>query len=316
MNPDVKNSANIPNVEMLQVQYDAKLKQYNQAIEDLNAMRRYLGLTLPSVDQINEFTKTNPVQDKDLLRAQQEIVTSDNLNAYANSAKTKKGVLRKYENKSFWGQRGFKSVRKRNSSSCLRVCKRKNLCSGATFSPDTKMCYLRTGPGKLQSSFGKVAIVNDVMVKLNELKEYNSQLLEINSKIIDLILGGGQTTSLDRYIQDNNRQNTAVIKDHNRLVEQRNMIDDMITEYDSSNIKSSDTGLVTASKLLSMRGYILLLIALIAVPVVHVYGLPNNYVSAIIASLLFWYLNMRHIAIVIAFLAVLVFAYNVPLEKL
>ena len=187
MNPDVKNSAKIPNVEVLQVQYDAKLKQYNQAIEDFNAMRSYLGLTFPNVDQINEFTKSNPVQDQDLLQAQKKIVTSDNLNAYADVVKPEKGVLKAYKDKSFWGQRGIGSVRRKNSTACLRTCKKKGACSGATFVPETNMCHLRAGPGKLQSNFGKTAIVNDVMMKLNELKEYNEQLLVINAKIVGLI---------------------------------------------------------------------------------------------------------------------------------
>ena len=130
-----------------------------------------------------------------------------------------------------------------------------------------------------------------------------------------MISQGGESTNLDKFMDENKETNDVLVQDHNSLLDQRTTIDGLIQSYDNADEASTDTDLRATSSLLVYRFYVVVFILMLYIPVAmkYGYGTPGIYGLLFVLSAVFWYFRMEHVSLALLFLLSVVFAYNVPL---
>jgi len=102
-------------LESLQLQYDTKMKEYNQLTQDYKEVLKTGG--------------ANYVQLKD---------------------------------KAFFGTSFFEMSIKKTIDTCQASCSSNPKCSGATYVPGFKGCFLATGDGNIKTNTGTYAIITSL----------------------------------------------------------------------------------------------------------------------------------------------------------
>jgi hypothetical protein len=148
-----QNNSNILHLESLIKQYDTLLIQYTQVQTD------YINYLKISV------TKSQPT------------TTTSNLVAIKGST--------------FWGNSAISSSNVQNVGQCTAVCSATSGCTGATYSTNSgtqNNCFLRGGDGDIiAGTNNQYAIVPKNKEYLNTMQNLNSQLLQINGEIMQII---------------------------------------------------------------------------------------------------------------------------------
>ena len=89
---------------------------------------------------------------------------------------------------SFWGSGSVSEGPASSLEECKSLCSSKPKCSGATYNPDKKYCWLRSGEGRpIPSLENDYAIIPETKKYLNLLQSLNKRLTDINSEILDII---------------------------------------------------------------------------------------------------------------------------------
>lgn len=303
----------LKNINTLQIEYETKLAQYNQAVQDFNAMvHKIHGET--GVLQELSASGIDMKDQKGVLVGNKKVLNDSDIYKYIDSAKKHQDIFEVLPDATYWGTSGVGSSRARSAIHCEKKCMNTKACTGATFIPKNRFCYLRSGTGEVHTGRnGRYAIVNTLMMKIQQLKGYNRRLLYINRQINNMIMRGGETTNLDGIMDENKKTNDVLVQEHNSLLDQRNIIDRLVQGYDNADEASTDTDLRATSSLIVYRFYVIVFIMLLYIPVVMKYGLPGIYGLLFILSAVFWYFRMGHVSLVLLFLLAIVFAYSVPL---
>ncbi len=305
----------LKNINTLQIEYETKLAQYNQAVQDFNAMVHKIHGGSGVLQEIAASGNDTKKQEG-VLAENKKVLNDSDVYKYVDNAKKRVGVIEILPDATYWGSGEIGSSRARSAVHCEKKCMNTKACTGATFVPRNGFCYLRGGTGEVRAGRnGHYAIVNTLMMKIQQLKGYNRRLLYINRQINDMISQGGESTNLDKFMDENKETNDVLVQDHNSLLDQRTTIDGLIQSYDNADEASTDTDLRATSSLLVYRFYVVVFILMLYIPVAmkYGYGTPGIYGLLFVLSAVFWYFRMEHVSLALLFLLSVVFAYNVPL---
>lgn len=303
----------LKNINTLQIEYETKLAQYNQAVQDFNAMVRKIHGESGVLQELS-ISVNDIKHQKGVLVGNKKVLNDSDVYKYIDSAKRDQDILEILPDATYWGTSGVGTSRARSAIHCEKKCMNSSSCTGATFIPRNRFCYLRSGTGDVNTGRnGHYAIVNTLMMKIQQLKGYNKRLLYINRQINNMIRQGGGTTNLDGLMDENKKMNNVLVQEHNSLLDQRNIIDRLIQGYDNADEASTDTDLRATSSLMVYRFYVIVFIVLLYIPVLMKYGSPGIYGLLLILSAVFWYFRMGHVSLALLFLLSIVFAYSVPL---
>jgi len=306
---------------MLQSQYDKKLKDYEMAMKEYTMYKNTFTADIGSIGAPEQyFQMANTPRNLDLNQAT-PTGSGDGiekeLSVLLKKLKEEKGLV-VMKNKVFWGEGKDKTTFVRSAQACKKKCEKRDTCSGASFIkryPNSKRggCYLRTGMGKVRTREGGVAMVNQFMVLIAKLKHLNARLLRINQKILTA------NTQWKRNDLDSWRDATYEMEDkttdrHNELVDQREILDNMLQEYDSISVGLGDTQLGTTQSLLWYRIFILLLLFIVLAGIVVVTGIPVNILtSAWLVVFVLWFLGFTYLAVFLLVIYILYYIYSVPM---
>ena len=168
------------------------------------------------------------------------------------SAKT---TLKTIHNQSFWGAGGISTVSGQTAAKCSSLCLNNSKCSGATYNATTQLCSLRSGKGSLFPSSSSVALVPEETYLLLNMQSINSQLIEINQKILNATKES--QPNFDSEYSARKVQAQTLLQNYILLNEEREKIKNMVKSYDELN-ESEIQGNINISK--NYYSFILLLI--------------------------------------------------------
>ena len=148
-------------------------------------------------------------------------------------------TLNETKGTAFWGSSALNQGPANNINECKAMCLSDKKCTGATYNPDKKYCWTRSGDGPVvPSAPNDYSIVPENIRLLNIIKIYNQQLLNINQKISSIIndnLSLYQNQAVNRNINSNNlNKNFAV------LTAERNRIEEQIKKFESLNKEQNE----------------------------------------------------------------------------
>jgi len=132
----------------------------------------------------------------------------------------------------FWGTSGIKQISTNDINVCKASCSETPNCSGATFNSTSNTCWLRSGDGDVFPGLNtETAIIPDVIQSSNILKKLNAKLLDINTKIINLIQSS--TEDYTTQIQTRNNLDTQLKQNYNDLIKETNHVNRLIRETEN-----------------------------------------------------------------------------------
>jgi hypothetical protein len=223
-----KTQSIVLNLETLQAEYETILLQYNQVQRDymgsleqsLNApcKQQGEGITQGCIDDIwhKAGCITQPPSATDTVYQQQTLTelindvfnwsvktddasrkrcyntTDPNYTGYNTQTspnyKIDQQTLVDIQGQSFWGTESLGEGAVSSLAECKTMCTNNPKCTGATYNPDKKYCWVRGGTGKpIPSLENDYAIIPETTKYLNLLQALNKRLTEINDEIIKII---------------------------------------------------------------------------------------------------------------------------------
>jgi hypothetical protein len=150
--------------------------------------------------------------------------------------------------KTWWGTSELSGGTVETQDECIALCEADVNCSGATFNPTKKLCWIRQGeseitPGLMDDpNYGSdYALIKKLKYDMTLLKSLNSKLLTLNEKIIDKIKT--INPKIETY-QNKEELNFKIIEDYHKVLlkhkkeisEQLNDYENIESQYDNSSI--------------------------------------------------------------------------------
>lgn len=150
----------------------------------------------------------------------------------------------------------------KNADECSALCSNNNKCSGATYRGN--QCLLRVGNSPLLNSTNdSYAIIRKSSNLLENIDKINSDLLDINNKILNKI----NNSSHLYYEQNDERINKTkeLIQNYKNLMEEKEKLKLILNEYQTLDNKQNNNSLKLTQNYYYLYIYIFLAIILIII---------------------------------------------------
>lgn len=159
--------------------------------------------------------------------------------------------------RTWWGISGLKEMPVNSITECENMCISDSKCSGATFNPVKKYCWMRTGEGQLSSGQpDDYAIIRKQSENLSIIIGLNDKLLKINDEI---------SLELTNVNNDMNELNDAktqkqieLKKSYQILLEQKYEMEKQLFEYASIKEEEHNNSLFVNQQNVSLRFWVLI----------------------------------------------------------
>mgnify|MGYP001158738820 CR=1 FL=1 len=309
----------------LQSRYDKKLKDYEMTLKEYQTYKSTVNLDVEELRIAEKYLQMagmgNMSQGRISVNADSPSGTGDSTEKEMSKIlnKMKKGAgLELMPDKVFWGQGRDKTRYVSSPQECRTLCEKSKKCTGASFIPFSRRakrggCYLRTGMGNVRTQEGSTAIVNKFMVLVAKLKYLNTELISINQKIMNANTNW-QKNDMDSWRDATYRLEDETTDRHNELLDQREIIDNLMIEYDSATAGMKDTDLGATQNLLWYRIYFLILIIILVGGVMLVMGVTPSFLTMTIAVIFSsYFLGFHYLALILTIIYILYYLYSIPI---
>jgi len=168
---------------------------------------------------------------------------------YINSLKTKiteKRNKREFtvtQGQRYWGTSGIRNVVVNKVEECEAACAGDEKCTGATFNASSGFCWVRSGSGSVtvSNNNNEYAIMPVISQNINNLKELNDKLVDLNEKIIaelnktqPLVLNDIENKDIKKVEME--EVNTKLMKERKEIYELLDQHTDLNAQYDENSL--------------------------------------------------------------------------------
>lgn len=149
---------------------------------------------------------------------------------------------------------------------CKAKCLATKLCAGATYNSDKTYCSLRSGESTTVDGLSNdYAIIPEKIQKLKVLSELSDKLMEINAKILYLV--EQNKPLLSEMSTQKQEQITLLDENHDRLTNQREILNEHITDIQKLASISTETGIIISKNYYT---YVFLIIIAVFIGVITI----------------------------------------------
>jgi hypothetical protein len=136
------------------------------------------------------------------------------------------------QGRTFWGTGGVSEGASNTVEECQGQCSSLSTCTGATFNPDKKYCWARTGEGDVIPGLDNdVAIVPQVKQYIDSLYTINTQLISLNKQMMDLTSSSLPNLTNERDTRSN--VNAELMANYQNLMDEKKRVELLLREYES-----------------------------------------------------------------------------------
>ena len=219
---------------------------------------------------------------------------------YINSLKTKiteKNNKREFsvtQGQRYWGTSGIRNVVVNKVEECEAACAADAKCTGATFNASSGYCWVRSGSGSATVSNNKneYAIMPIISQNINNLKELNDKLVDLNEKIITelnktqpIVLNDIENKDIKKVEME--EVNTRLMKERKEIYELLDQHTDLNAQYDENSLYVNQSN---ASYILWSMIAIIMIILLVRVTVMPETKLSDHIKFTFIVIIFFVFL--------------------------
>jgi hypothetical protein len=133
------------------------------------------------------------------------------------------------EGRTWWGTIGIEETQSENIEQCKAICSNNINCSGATFNPSKKYCWIRGGDNVITPGlYNDFAIITKEKEAFLNMKGLNDQLIKLNQQImyqISLLDSDSNKESNSKIIRKN------LLDSYNNLLQEKIKLDLLIKKY-------------------------------------------------------------------------------------
>jgi hypothetical protein len=254
-------------------------------------------LTLESLEKEYENTMTLYQQAQTNYNSALNGVVSTTTSSNVVTSNGKRYVL--VPSKVFWGTGAIQQQTVSTIDACVALCSADSKCTGATFDSSAKSCWTRSGnAGLVTGTTTQTAIVSELVNTANTLDALNVKLIGLLKKMNDI----NKTTTVKLQSTTDNNVSTNNIylgKRYERLMADRENINNILKEYGEINVKNEDQNMYLYQNQTSyMLWSLLCFISLVVVVKLLVF--PN--VSFNWIKFFFWTVIVSCLFILVSFL--------------
>jgi hypothetical protein len=158
-------------------------------------------------------------------------------------------ILGGLQGRTFWGTSGVtENDNMTNVDDCKALCSSTANCSGATFNPDKKTCWIRSGEGAIGAGLtNDYAIVPMDKLLLDKLDKLNTQLTSINNQMLD-ITSNKATPEYTQMTSNSIMGTNEIQQNYKELSKKRQNIDDMLKEFKQLDEEKQEGDIKTDQK--------------------------------------------------------------------
>lgn len=205
---------------------------YQQIAENINLNNETNSLTLDLENLSVEYSN---------LLAQYEQAVADYNNILIQKSQNTTPSMISIKGQSFWGTSAISSSNVSTLAKCKALCAANKVCSGATYDTNKNICSLRSGDGGLVNAPSHdYAIINQEKYIIMNMKNINSQLININTQILDKINKGKPIFESEYELRSEKAQ--ILMDNYLNLLQQKEKINETIEEQytlDQSQIEGN-----------------------------------------------------------------------------
>lgn len=144
----------------------------------------------------------------------------------------------------YWGSQPLGAETVSTIDECKTMCSNDSKCTGATYNPDKKYCWTRSGDGKpIPALDNDYAIIPESVKYLNTLQALNQRLTDINTNIQSAIEQGKPV--YDEQLNESDKQIIILKNQFQMLNNERNNIDEKMKTFNDLNETQKQTGITT-----------------------------------------------------------------------
>ena len=151
-------------------------------------------------------------------------------------------ILTDIKGQAFWGTSGIKESVSNSLQECSALCSTTSGCSGATFNPDKKYCWIRGGEGStMPGKTNDYAIVPKSTQLLKIVESLNNEIKSVNrqmQKKIDEVYG-----DYGKQVENRFDKNYSLINQYEYLNGEREKINNMLKEYQTLEETQNEMGI-------------------------------------------------------------------------
>lgn len=140
--------------------------------------------------------------------------------------------------KSWWGTESIQQTTVETESECIAICESDINCSGATFNPTKKMCWIRSGESDItpglndDPNYGSdYALIKKLKYQMIIIKSLNLELISLNEEIINKI--NSIKPQIESYENEKNNNNRYISDYYNVLLKQQDDITEELKNYEN-----------------------------------------------------------------------------------
>ena len=176
------------------------------------------------------------------------------------------------QGRSYWGTYGIKEGSAVTQQECESMCLSDTKCTGATFNPSKRYCWVRGGESNLTTGIeGNYALIPKVRENLILLKSLNQRLIDINKRInnkLNLLypIAQEETKLKNQKQKELNEYYASLLKDQIGL-------DKMLKEYQILEEELTNNTLYVNQQNASLRIWALIALFLLVITIKYTVGI-------------------------------------------
>lgn len=160
--------------------------------------------------------------------------------------------------RTWWGSSALSEQTVNTKEECETMCASNDKCSGATFNPSKRYCWLRQGDGQISAGLDDdYALLTEEKNALIVMQSLNKQLLDLNTQINEKII------VIEPNTDDKNQKQEQLTKAYHNLLNQKIKMEQQLQEYNVAEQDEYNQSLFVTQQ--SMLYYFWLILAIIII---------------------------------------------------
>lgn len=180
--------------------------------------------------------------------------------------------------RTLWGTSGVSEGAANTQEDCETMCANSINCSGATFNPVKRYCWVRSGDDSITTGeTDDYALIPKQKAALNIIKILNVKLLSINEQISNEIKN--VNPQVEQEMKDMKIKQQELNKSYQSLLEQEIEVESQLQEYYSIEQDKNNQELFANQQSISFRFWVLIASIIILITINKMYGADNPPLS-------------------------------------
>jgi hypothetical protein len=186
--------------------------------------------------------------------------------------------------RTWWGTNKLSQVESSSVEECQSMCLNSDKCSGATFNPVKRYCWLRQGNNGLSAGQeDDYALIPKQTASLEVLQSLNKKLLELNQEI------SYELSNINPEVEtqniENNKKQQQLNKSYKQLLNEKMKMQKKLEEYYSIVQNENNEYIFTTQQNVSLRFWVLITCLVLLITIKRMLGSSSPPISII-----FWLL--------------------------